>query len=87
MRQGNQLQTFLLTDQIALSDCLCFLRYVHATVYFPGCDVINFRINLIVLIKPLFYKTKKSREKFKYLENEKYENTLGTLLFCFLILV
>ena len=32
----------------------------------PGCDVINFEINLIVLIKPFFvYKTKKSRQNFK----------------------
>ena len=36
---------------------------------FPGCDVINFEINPIFLAKPFFYK--KSRQKFKYLENEK----------------
>ena len=35
-----------------------------AIVCFPGCDVINFEINLIFLIKLL-------RQKFKYLENEK----------------
>ena len=34
------------------------------------CDVINFGINFIILIKPFFYKTKKARQKFKYLENE-----------------
>ena len=37
---------------------------------FPGCDVVNFEINLIFLIKPFFYMTKKSRQKFRYLENE-----------------
>ena len=40
-------------------------------VSFPGCDVICFVNNLIFLIKPFFYMTKKSRQKFKYLENEK----------------
>ena len=33
--------------------------------------VINFEINLLFLIKPFFYMTKKSRQKCKYLENEK----------------
>ena len=64
----------LLTDQISLSDCLYFLRYLAiclAIVYFPGCDVINLEINLIFQIKPFFYMTKKSRQKLKYLENEK----------------
>ena len=36
-----------------------------------GCDVIHFEINLIFLIKPFFYMTKKSRQKLKYLENDK----------------
>ena len=40
-------------------------------VYLPGCDVINFEINLIFLIRLFCYMTKKSRQKFKYLENEK----------------
>ena len=31
----------------------------------------DFEINLIFLIKPFCYMTKKSRQKFKYLENEK----------------
>ena len=42
-----------------------------AIVWFPGCDVINFEISLIFLIKPFFYMTGKLRQKFKYLENEK----------------
>ena len=32
-----------------------------AIIYFSGCDVINFEINLIFLIKPFFYITKNSR--------------------------
>ena len=42
-----------------------------AVICFPDCDVINFEINLIFLIKSFFYKTTKSRQKSKYLENEK----------------
>ena len=37
----------------------------------PSCDVINFEINLTFLIKPFSYMTRKSREKFTYLESEK----------------
>ena len=37
----------------------------------PGFDLINFEIDLIFLIKSFFYVTKKSRQKFKYFENEK----------------
>ena len=29
-----------------------------AIVCFPGCDVVNFEINLIFLIKPFFYMAK-----------------------------
>ena len=36
---------------------------------FNGCDVINFEINLIFLMKSFFCMTKKRRPKFKYLEN------------------
>ena len=65
----------LLTDQISLSDYLYFLKYWAMSVLrlfcFPGCDVINFEINLIFLIKPFFYVTIKSRQRFTYLENEK----------------
>ena len=42
-----------------------------AIVCFSGCDVINFEINLIFLIKPFFYMTKKSRQTFKYLAHKK----------------
>ena len=40
-------------------------------VSLPGCDVINFEINLIFLIKPFFYMAKKSRQNLKYLEKRK----------------
>ena len=42
-----------------------------AIVCFPGYYVIHFETNLIFLTKPFFYMTKKSRQKFKYPENEK----------------
>ena len=42
-----------------------------AIACFPGCDVINFDINLIFLIKPFFYMTNSSRQKFEHLENKK----------------
>ena len=41
------------------------------TVCQPSSDVIKFEIYLIFLIKPFQYMTKKSRQKLKYLENEK----------------
>ena len=65
----------LLTDEISLSDYLYVLRYYGnmyiAIVCFPGCDAINFEINLVSLIKTFFYMVKKSRQKFKYLDNKK----------------
>ena len=39
-----------------------------AVVCSASCVITNFEINFI---KPFFYMTKKSRQKFKYLENEK----------------
>ena len=42
-----------------------------AIVCQPGCDVINFKIDLIFLIDLFLYMTKKSRQKLKYLKNEK----------------
>ena len=38
---------------------------------YPGCEIMNFEINLIFLIKPFFSMTKKLRQKFKYLKNKK----------------
>ena len=37
----------------------------------PGCDVMNFEVNLIFLIKPFFLHDQKRRgKKMKYLDNE-----------------
>ena len=41
-----------------------------AIVSFSGCDFMNFETNVIFLMKPFFYMTKKSRQKLKYLENK-----------------
>ena len=59
----------LLADQISFSGCLG--NMCIAIVYFPRCDVIIFEISFIFLFKPFFYMTQRSRQKFKYLENEK----------------
>ena len=37
-----------------------------AIVFFLGCDVINFEFTLNFLIRPFFYKTKKSKQKFNF---------------------
>ena len=39
--------------------------------YFSYCEVINFEINVTFITKPFFYMIKNSRQKIKYLENEK----------------
>ena len=61
---------------ICFSVCLSLLLEMLgslciAIVCFPGCDVINFEINLIFLIMSFVYMTKKLKQKLKYLENEK----------------
>ena len=40
-------------------------------VCIPDCDMINFEINLLFLIKPFFCITKESQQKFNYLEGER----------------
>ena len=43
----------VLTDQISLSGCLYLVgQYVYVIICWPGCDAINFEINIILLIKP-----------------------------------
>ena len=42
-----------------------------AVVYFPSCNVINFEINLIFLIKPFFYIAKKSRQNLNVLRTKR----------------
>ena len=51
--------------------CEMFSSMCFAIVCCPGCDVINFKINLVFLIELFFYMTKKSRQNLRYLENEK----------------
>ena len=54
----------LLTDQVSLSGCLYFVRYwviCVVIVCYPGCDVINFEINLIFLIKSFFLHDQSSK--------------------------
>ena len=69
----NVCHVILLTDQIR---CLTAFtsrdvgQYVIAIFSFPGCEVIIFE-SIIFLIKPFFYMTENSRQKLKYLENEK----------------
>ena len=40
-------------------------------VFLPDCDVINFEINFIFLIKPFFYMTKKSRQNLNILREKR----------------
>ena len=40
-------------------------------ICFPGCDIINFEINLVFLIKPFFYMTENSRKKLNTLRTER----------------
>ena len=59
----NFIAWFPLLPEILVNMCI-------AIVYSLGCDVTNFEDNLIFLIKSFFYMAKKSRQTFKYLENE-----------------
>ena len=40
-------------------------------IVYPGCDVMDFEINLIFLIEPFFLYDQKSRQNLKYLKKEK----------------
>ena len=51
---------------IVYYNCMCI-----AIVCLPGCDVINFEINLIFLIKQFFYMTKKSRKNLNILRKKR----------------
>ena len=44
---------------------------MYCDFLFQGSDVINFEMNLIFLIKPFSYMTKKPTQKIKYIVNEK----------------
>ena len=40
-------------------------------IYYPVCVIKNFEINLSFAIKPFFYITKMSGQKYKYLKSQK----------------
>ena len=67
--------SILLTEEISLSNCLLLLEILgnicFRTDCSPTCDVTKFEINLFFLIKSFYYITKKSRQKFNHLENER----------------
>ena len=53
-------------------------------VYFPGYGVLNFEINLTLVIKLFFYMNKNSRQKINYFENEKNFLRLNKKTFLFI---
>ena len=60
---------FLILFSINWPNFIEILDILWITIFcFPGCDVINLESDLILLIKPFFYMTRKSRQKFRYLE-------------------
>ena len=85
----------LLTDWISLPGCLYFFRYCVICVlqlfiviiYVPGCDVINFEINQNFLIKPFFYITKNSGQKYRYFCTNQLTWKRSKYPFCFIILL
>ena len=76
---GNLIYSYyvLLTDQTSLSGCPYFSlleileNILIVIICYPDCHAIIFEINLRLLAKRFFYKTKNSEQKFKYLKNEK----------------
>ena len=56
----------MLPSLLEISGNMCII-----IVCFSGYDAINVKIILIFLIKPMFFLTKNSRQKSKYLEKEK----------------
>ena len=74
-------KNFLMLNSINWPNFIVWLPFLRETlgnmcvaiVCFPDCDVINFEINLIHLIKPFSYMTKTSRQKFKYLEKRAFK--------------
>ena len=57
---------YFLTDLLEILSNMCI-----TIVCKLGCDVIEFDVNHIILIKAFRCMTKKSRKKLKYLDNEK----------------
>ena len=64
-------KTFLLLPSITWPNLIAWLPLLHeildnmyiVIVCWPGCDIINFEINLIFLIKQFFYIWPKSQDK------------------------
>ena len=74
----------ILTDQISLSGCRYIMQYWPICVlwlFVPSCDVINFDINLIFLIKPFLLH--ESTQKIKYL----YKSFLNVYIFLKVVMV
>ena len=69
--------------------CLHLIHEILCTmciiiVCWPSHDVINFEINVISLIKSFTCRTKKSRQKYKYLENKKsFSNEIKSIFYNF----
>ena len=63
-RDENCFYIILKALEILVNRCIAIVRL-------PGCDVIDFETNLVFLIKPFSYTTKKKRQKSKYLEIRK----------------
>ena len=71
--QQKYLSCYILsTDQISLPFLYEILVNVcFAIIFWLGCDVISFEINLIFLIKPLLYMSKKSRQNLNILRTRR----------------
>ena len=69
--------SFLKWFQLVLDGFRSFQLVPHFSKYHvsasccPGCDAVNFEINLISVIKSIFYMTKKLRQKTIYSESRK----------------
>ena len=83
---------FLSLYYITWSNFIVGLHLIHEIlctmciiiVCWPSHDVINFEINVISLIKSFTCRTKKSRQKYKYLENKKsFSNEIKSIFYNF----
>ena len=61
--------TVWLPSRFEMLDNMCIV-----IISCPGCDVINFEINLSFLIKPFFYLTNRKGQKSKYLRMKRATN-------------
>ena len=70
---------FSLSAWCSLSDTLSN-KYV-AVVCFLGCNIRNFEIEFIFLIKSFFYEIKKSKQTFEYLEKKELLSEKNNIFF------